>query len=54
MVKRLAVSEGREEFHDNDAAAGGAVADGASVDDGTAAGDGGTAAHSDGNEGGSD
>ena len=36
------------------AAAGGAVADGAAVDDGTAAGDGGTAAHSDGNEGGSD
>jgi hypothetical protein len=42
------------EFHDNDTAAGGAVADGAAVDDGTAAGDGGTAAHSDGNEGGSD
>ena len=36
------------------AAAGGAVADGAAVDDGTAAGDGGTAAHSDGDDGGSD
>jgi hypothetical protein len=41
------------EFHDSDAAAGGAVADGA-VADGATAGDGGTAAHSDGDEGGSD